>query len=100
MLRSYTIDDDLSDADRGAVEVTVTFADESRRWCFFMTPAALVACGDLVDGMDVRVHLGEPHMIVVSHLSRDVVEHVLRSLDRQGELRRRTLPLGAAREGR
>jgi hypothetical protein len=93
VLRSYTIDDDLADADRGAVEVTVTLADERRRWCFFITPAALAAVGDWVEGTRVRLHLGEPHMIVVSELSRDVVERVLRQLERDGELERRTLPL-------
>ena len=96
MLRSYRIDDDLARADEAAVEVTVTLADERRRWCFFMTPAALAACGDWVEGTRVRLHLGEPHMIVVSELSVDVIERVLRQLQAEGELERRTLPLAGA----
>jgi hypothetical protein len=96
VLRSYTIDDDLGAADRAAVEVTVTLTDVRRRWCFFITPAALAAVGDYVEGTSVRVHLGEPHMIVVSEVSRDVVERVLRQLDADGELVRRTQPLASS----
>ena len=94
MLRSYSIDDDLAEADRGAIEVTVTLADERRRWCFFMTPAALAACGDWVAGTRVRLHLGEPHMIVVTEITPDVIERVLRQLESSGALERRTLPVG------
>jgi hypothetical protein len=95
MIRSYTIDDDLAGADHGAIEVTVTLTDERRRWCFFMTPQALAACGDWVSGTRVRVHVGEPHMIVVGEISREIIETVLRELDVSGELEHRTLPLAA-----
>ena len=94
MLRSYKIDDDLATADEGAIEVTVTLTDERRRWLFFMTPAALAACGDWVKGTRVRMHLGEPHMIVVAEVTVDIIERVLRQLEASGELERRTLPLG------
>lgn len=93
MLRSYRIDDDLAAADSGAIDVTVTLTDEERRWCFFVTPRALAAVGDFVEGTSVRVHLGELHMIVVSEVSREIIERVLRELDAAGELVRRTLPL-------
>ena len=93
MLRSYRIDDDLANADTGAIEVTVTLADERRRWCFFMTPAALAAVGDWVEGTKVHLHLGELHMIVVSEISVEIIERVLRQLEAEGDLERRTLPL-------
>jgi len=99
VLRSYTLDGDLALANDAAVEVTVTLADERRRWCFFITPAALAACGDWVDGTRVRLHLGEQHMIVVSELTQDVIERVLRELEVSGDLERRTLPLDARRSG-
>ena len=44
------IEDDLAGQDRGAIEVTLTLSDGGRRWCFFMTPAALETCGDWIDG--------------------------------------------------
>ena len=94
MLQSYTIDDDLADADHGAIEVSLTLVDGRRRWCFFMTPSALAVCGDWVRGTQVRVHLGEPHMIVVSEISAHIVDRVLRQLEAAAELERRTLPLG------
>jgi hypothetical protein len=84
MIRSYTIDDDLAGADHGAIEVTVTLTDERRRWCFFMTPQALAACGDRVSGTRV-----------VGEISREIIETVLRELDVSGELEHRTLPLAA-----
>ena len=93
VLRSYRIDDDLSGAETSAIEVTIILADERRRWCFFVTPPALGSAGDVLEGTEVRVHFGEPHMIVVSEISQDVIERVLRQLERQGELLRRTLPL-------
>jgi hypothetical protein len=96
VLRSYTIDDDLALASSSAIEVTVTLVDERRRWLFFMTPAALASCGDWVEGTHVRMHLGELHMIVVEDITRDIIERVLRHLDRAGQLERRTLPLGQA----
>jgi hypothetical protein len=95
VFRDYSIDDDLSGADSGAVEVTVTMSDGSRRWLFFMTPAGLAACGDQLPGTQVRLHLGEWHMIVVSELSRDIIERVLHYLDEAGALEMRTIPLGA-----
>ncbi len=95
-LQSYTIDDDLAHADRGAIEVSVTLADGRSRWLFFMTPSALMACGDWVEGTQVRVHLGVPHMLVVGTVSADIIERVLKQLDASGELEHHTLPLGDA----
>ena len=95
VLRSYTIDDDLAHASHGVVEVTVTLTDERRRWCYFMTPAALAACGNWVEGTRVRLHLGELHRVTVSELSCDVIERVLRQLEATGQLERRTSPLGS-----
>ena len=85
-LREFRIVDDLSTADRGAIEVTLTLDDGTSRWCFFMTPAAFVSAGDWVPGTHVRFHCGAPHMIVVTEISADIVGRVLRHLDDTGEL--------------
>jgi len=98
-LRSYTIDGDLCDGDSGAVEVTITLEDERRRWCFFMTPHALQTAGDFVDGTEVRLHIGERHMIIVSELSRDIIERALRHLADNGFLERHTLPVSGKDDG-
>ena len=93
MIRSYRIEDDLAAVDTRAIEVSIVLADERRRWCFFLSPAAIAACGDFVEGTNVRVHLGELHMIVVSEVTVEVIERVLGELDKCGALEGRTLPL-------
>lgn len=86
MLRSFEIDDDVADADSGAIEVSVLLIDGRRRWCYFMTPAALSAVGDWVPGTRIRFHYGAPHMIVVSDVDTSIIEKVLQHLDEEGEL--------------
>jgi hypothetical protein len=91
---SYTIDDSTSTPLETSVEVTVDFPD-GKRWLLFVTPDLLQRVGNYVDGTLVRVHLGERHMIVVSEVSADIVDRVLKELHETGELRDRTLPLDA-----
>jgi hypothetical protein len=86
MLQSYTIEDDLALADRMGIDVTVELTDGRLAWCFFMTPSALADAGDWVQGTEVRVHLGVPHMIVVSEISADIIDRILRQLDADSEL--------------
>ncbi|HEY1016727.1 MAG TPA: hypothetical protein VGE07_28705 [Herpetosiphonaceae bacterium] len=94
MLREIKIDDDLAESDRSGIEVTISFSDGQRRWCFFMTPAALQACGDQIDGSDVFIHYDAPHRIIVSDISAPIIEAALRQIERNGALFRCTLPLG------
>lgn len=89
---SYTIDDEITDPLACSVEVTIDFG-EQKRWLFFATPQLLASVGDRVAGTQVRVHLGERHMIVVSELSTAIVDAVLRELHTTGELESRTLAL-------
>jgi len=93
-LKSFTIDDDLSIASRGAIEVTVSMENGERRWCFFFTPEGLSRCGDMVDGSAVRVHPGVAHMIVVSRIDEGIIEKVLCALDVSGALLEHTIPRG------
>lgn len=86
LLKSFHIDDDLNDAERSGIEVTVTTTDGRRRWWYFMTPAALRACGDWIPGTRVRIHAGAPHMIVVSELDSEIIARVLQHLDESDEL--------------
>jgi len=86
LLKHFRVDDDLAAAEQSAIEVTVTMNDGTKRWCYFMTPAALAAAGDWVPGTQVRLHYGAPHMIVVSELNADIIARVLQHLDQRGEL--------------
>jgi hypothetical protein len=92
-LKSFTIDDPLDLASRSAVEVTVTFDTGDRRWCFFFTPEGLSRCGDFLDGSDIRLHLGVPHMLVLTRVDGQIIERVLTTLDAKGELVEHTAPL-------
>ncbi len=85
-LHSFNIDDDVHGTETGAIEITVSLLDGRKRWCFFMIPAAFHAAGDWIDGTQIRLHYGAPHMIVVSDISADVIERALRYIDVRGEL--------------
>ena len=88
----YTIDDDIPDPLTCSVEVTIDFGGR-KGWLFFATPQLLASVGDLVEGTQVRVHLGERHMVVVSELSPAIIYAVLRGLHAAGELESRALSL-------
>lgn len=66
--------------------------DGTRRTCFFMTPAALTACGDWIDDTQIRIHYGSPHMIVVAaRLTQDTIERALQHIARAGEIEKCSL---------
>lgn len=88
----YTVDDPITDPLTCSVEVTIDFGGR-KRWLFFATPQLLSSVGDWVPGTQVRLHLGERHMIVVSDISPVVIDAVLRHLEAEGELEARTAPL-------
>ena len=86
-IQKIQIEDDLFMQDQGAIEVTVRLSDGRSRWCYFMTPAAIEACGDWIDGTRIRFHFGARYMIVVAGtLTEDLIIKALRSIEKQGEL--------------
>jgi hypothetical protein len=88
----YQIDDSIEEPLTHAIEVTVDLNGQ-KRWCFFATPQLLASIGDWVDGTQVRVHLGVPHMIVVSELNEEIIDRVLHQLYDSGQLEAHTTPL-------
>ena len=92
-LESFRIEDPLDRPEQGAVEVVVKLDDGSERWCLFLDPERLALVGDRVEGTEVRLHLGVPHMIVASELSEEIIERVLRQLDGSGDLLTHTLAI-------
>ena len=94
LIASYRIDDRLDRPREGAVEVVLELADGRRRWCFFLTPERMSLAGDWVEGTQVRMHLGVNHMIVVTELSRDIIDRVLRELEAKNLLLEHTQPNG------
>ena len=88
----YTIDDPIEVPLTCSVEVTVDFPS-GKRWLFFVTPDLLARVGDVIEGTQSRLHLGERNRIVVSDLSPTIIGSVLQQLADSGELESRTLPL-------
>lgn len=87
MFMTFTLCDDLDTQDSSAIEVLLHMRDGTQRACFFMTPAALTACGDWIDGTQIRIHFGSPHMIVVAgRLTQDTIERALQHIARAGEI--------------
>jgi hypothetical protein len=94
MLKSFEIQDDLATQDRRAVEVVLRLDDGGTRWCYFMTPQALLNCGDWIDGTQTPIHYNAPCMIVVSgRLDDKVIEDALRHIDSRGDLEARSKSL-------
>lgn len=97
MLESFTIDDDLTVQSSGAIEVTLHLRGHGPRWCYFMRPESLAACGDWILGTGTRIHFGSPHMIVVGgELNAEIIGQALRHIDAAGDLERCSLPLTEA----
>jgi hypothetical protein len=92
---AYTIVDPIDDPLVTSVEVTIQFPAE-QRWLFFVTPELLTSVGDFLGDTTCRLHLGERHMIVVSQISPEIIDSVLKQLEANGDLEYRTLPLHGA----
>lgn len=87
MLLGFTLRDDLEIQESCAIEVDLHMRDGTRRWCFFMTPAALASCGDRIDETRVRIHYGAPHMIVLTErLSEESIDRALQHIARHGDI--------------
>ena len=93
MIQAIHINDDLDIQKHAAIEVTIQLSDGKRRWCFFFTPTALSACGDYIEGTQIRYHYGASHMIVVDAvLTKDLINTVIHCIESRGDLLTSTLP--------
>lgn len=91
-LESIEIEGEITSHKTGAIEVTVITTCGEKRWCFFFTPEGMSACGDFIEGTSVRFHYGSSHMILVSEISKSIIESALMDIDKQGELELCTIP--------
>ena len=70
-----------------SVEVDLEFSDGQRRWCYFITPEILSQLGgEKMLGTERLLSYHAPHMIVVSTISREIIEQALNYVESQGEL--------------
>ena len=93
MIKRISIEDPIESHSRMAIEVVIELDDDSKRCCYFFTPAGLSNCGDFVEGTQVRLHYGAPHMFVVSEISTEIIEAALVQIEKRGELEQCTLPI-------
>ena len=96
---SYELDPIISQAED--VEITITLADGSQRWCGFATPAWVaerVAVGafyglTMADGRRIGILPPLGNQIIVGELSEEIILGTLRLLQRHNQLDRYTAPL-------
>jgi len=96
MLLFYSIEDDLQvDA---CVEVNIKLSTGALRWCWFCTPTAFQTNGDMVPDTDIRFHYGNQHTIIVTELSYEVIDYILKYMDSRNKLLDCTLPFSLNRD--
>jgi hypothetical protein len=90
-LARTTIADPL---DFHSVDVVLEFSDDQRRLCYFTTPEKLSQLGGLAQfGGERLLSFGSAHMIVVSAITREMIEQSLAYIESQGELLNCSMPL-------
>jgi hypothetical protein len=91
-IASIEIQDDLAISTHAAIEVVINFDDGRRNWCYFFTPQGASTAGDWLPGTEVRVHFGNPHMILISEISSELIEKTLRHIESKNLLESCTKP--------
>lgn len=73
------------------IEVTITFDDDSKRWCLITTPQKIIKYFDneLMNPPGVNMK----HLIIMKTTRTEDVERMLKHLDNQNELIELTIPL-------
>ncbi|MFC7680780.1 hypothetical protein [Paenibacillus sp. GCM10028914] len=89
IMKTWQFDHDIDKNE--FVEVTITFDDDSKRWCVITTPQKIVEYFDneLLDLPGINMK----HLIIMKTIRTEDVETMLRHLDNQNELIEVTIPL-------
>lgn len=91
-IESIEIEDAIVLHKTAAIDVALVTTEGKKRWCFFLTPEGMSACGDFIEGTEVRFHYGASHMILVSEISQEIIEAALRDIEKQGKVELCTIP--------
>jgi len=91
MIKSINIEDSIEAHTTRAIEVVVEMNDDTKRFCFFLTPQGATNCGDFIEGTKARIHYGALHVFTVSDISRAIIESVIKETESKGELLERTI---------
>ena len=93
----YRILDDLATSSRGAIEIELELESGQRRWAFFLTSEAISSCGDWIPETKVRIHLGVPHMILVSEISEEIIRKTVELLEMENLIESHTMRIDEKR---
>ena len=85
-LKKYEIIDDLSLSSNIAIEVNVTFNNDEKRWCFFITHEALKIVGEIIPGTNIKYFVGAEHCIIVQKIGTKEISIILKQMDSDDEL--------------
>jgi len=91
-IESIEIEDPIELHTTIAIEVAIVTTEGGKRWCFFLTPEGISACGDWIEVTKVRFHYGASHMVLFSEISESIIESALRDIDKQGKIELCTIP--------
>lgn len=75
-------------------EVTLTFSDGQRRFVWVATPEQLASCGDLLPGTDVRMHLDNRSVFIVSRSDEGIIRSLIAHTWSQGLLEAAAIVVG------
>ncbi|MNW57945.1 hypothetical protein D3C74_357830 [compost metagenome] len=89
IMKTWQFDDDIDKYE--LIEVTITFDDDSKRWCVITTPQKIVEYFDneLMNPPGINMK----HLIIMKTTRTEDVEKMLKHLDNQNELIEVTKPL-------
>lgn len=89
IMKTWQFDDDIDKYE--LIEVTITFDDDSKRWCVITTPQKIVEYFDneLLNPPGINMK----HLIIMKTTRTEDVEKMLKHLDNQNELIEVTKPL-------
>jgi hypothetical protein len=77
--------DPISRHEKMAIEVAVVI-DGEIRYCYFGTPEGLKNYGDCISGTEIRIHHMGSDFMIVSEISKEIIETVISSLHKEGKL--------------
>ncbi|MDQ0060016.1 hypothetical protein [Paenibacillus harenae] len=89
IMKTWQFDDDIDKYE--LIEVTITFDDESKRWCVITTPEKIVEYFD--NELMSPPGINMKHLIIMKTTRTEDVETMLKHLDNQNELIEVTIPL-------
>jgi hypothetical protein len=85
-IRQIIICDAIEKPITHSIDVELELSDGQWRWCFFVTPECIAGCGDWLEGTQIIMWYGMPHMIILGDISEELIHKALREIEAQGRI--------------